>query len=86
MIVVGVLDRVPDPPAVKAHGDQTKLVSRTDHHPPVTAKRHATDSANITPHFLIELFSFGQIVESREPASRVSFVRQASDASPPSFS
>jgi hypothetical protein len=86
MIVVAVLDRVPDPPALKAHGNQTKLISRADHHPPVTTKKQITDCANIAPHLRTELFSFGQIVESREPASRVSFVRRASDASPPSFS
>jgi hypothetical protein len=86
MIVVGVLDRVPDPPAVKAHGDQTKLISRDDHHSPVAPEKQIIDCANIAPHFLMGLFSSGQIVESREPASRVTFVRRASDASPPSFS
>jgi hypothetical protein len=85
MIVVGVLDRVPDPPALKAHGDQTKLISRADHHPPVEAEKQITDCANIAPRFRSEPFSFGQIVESREPASRVAFVRRASDASPPSL-
>jgi hypothetical protein len=86
MIVVGVLDRVPDPPAVRAHGDQTQSISSVDHQPPTTAKKQVTDCANFAPHFRTELFSFGQIVESREPASRVTFVRRASDASPPSFS
>jgi hypothetical protein len=86
MIVVGVLDRVPDPPAVKAHGDQTKVTSRVDHHVPVTAKKQITDDTNFAPHFRTELFSFGQIFENSEPALRVSFVRRASDASPPSFS
>jgi hypothetical protein len=86
MIVVGSLDRVPDPPAVKAYGDQTNTISRADHHVPVTAKKHTTDCANCARHFRADLFWFGQIFESREPASRLSFVRRASDASPPSFS
>src|SRR5258708_2100416 len=36
LMIVGVsLDGLPDPPAVKPHGNQSKLVSQADHHAPV---------------------------------------------------
>lgn len=86
LIFAGSFDRVPDPPAIKSHGNQTNVISRTTQYAPVTARKHIFDCPDCTPHYRTDRFWFGQIFESREPACRPSFVRRASDVSPPLFS
>jgi len=85
IMVAGSLDRLSDPPAVKPHRSQNNLVSRLDCHLPVATKNHAPDRLTYAPHFQASLFSFGQIFESRGPSNKLTFVRHATDASPPCF-
>lgn len=86
LIVSGSLDTLPDPPAVKPQRNQNNLVSQLDYHVPVAAKNHASDRLTCAPHFQARFFSFGQISESRGPSHKLTFVRQATDTSPPCFS
>jgi hypothetical protein len=86
LVVVASLDTLPDPPAVKPQSNRNNLVSQLHHHVPVTAKNHASDCLACAPHFQVSLFSFGQIFEGRGPSYDPTFVHQATDTSPPSFS
>src|SRR5258708_16199617 len=87
LLIVGAsLDGLPDPPAVKPQGNRNTLVSQLHHHVPVTAKNHASDCLACAPHFQASLSSFGQIFEGRGPSYDPTFVRQATDTSPPCFS
>jgi hypothetical protein len=85
MIVGGSLDRVPDPPAVTSRRGQTNSISRVNDGVPLPTATHASGRPICTLHFHSNVFWFGQIFESKEPAYRPSFVRRASDASPPFF-
>jgi hypothetical protein len=85
MIAGGSLDSLPDPPAVKPQRNQNNVVSRLDCHVPVAAKQHALDCLACA-HFQAILFSFDQIFESRGPSRKLTFVRQATDTSPPGVS
>jgi hypothetical protein len=87
LLIVGAsLDRLPDPPAVKPQGNLNNLVSQLHSHVPFAAKNHASDCPASAPHFQASLFSFGQILEARGPSYDPTFVHQATDTSPPSFS
>ena len=88
MIVGGVLDRLPDPPAVKPPGCHKELFLRVDCHAPAleAAKNHTLDGLACAPGFQPSLFSLGQILESRGLSWKLDVVRQATDASPPCFS
>ena len=85
MIVGGSLDRLPDPPVVKPHGNQNNLVSRLDYHVAVVANP-ASDCPAAAPHFQDTFFSFRQILESTGSSHKLDFVRQAADTSPPYLS
>jgi hypothetical protein len=84
MIVGGSLDRLPDPPAIKPHGNRNNLVVRLDYHVAVTANP-VSDCAAAARHFL-NSFSFRQIFEDTGSSHKLDFVRQATDTSPPYFS
>jgi hypothetical protein len=86
MIVVGAVDSLPDPPAVQPQRNQNNLVSQLDYHVAVAAENHASDCLTCAPLFQASLFSFGQIFEGRGPSYDPTFVRQATDTSPPCFS
>ena len=87
LLMVGAsLDGVPDPPAVKPQRNQNNLVSLVGRHMPVAAMKHASDCLAHAPHFQPGLFSFDQIFDGRGPSYDPTFVRQATDASPPCFS
>ena len=87
LLVVGsFLDGLPDPPAVKPQSNPNNLVSPLHHHIPVTAKSHASDYLAGALHFQARFFSLGQVSESSGPSHRLTFVRQATDISPPWFS
>lgn len=86
MIVVGSLDSLPDPPAVQPQRSQNDLVSQHDCHVAVAAKNQTSDCLACAPHFQASLFSLGQIFEGRGPSYKLTFVRQATDTSPPCFS
>jgi len=83
MIAGGSLDSLPDAPAVKPQRNQNNLVSRLDCHVPVAAKQHALDCLACAIHFQASLFLFDQIFESGGPCYKLTFVRQATDTSPP---
>ena len=83
MIAGGSLDSLPDAPAVKPQRNQNNLVSRLDCHVPVAAKQHALDCLACAIHFQASLFLFDQIFESGGPCYKLTFVRQATDISPP---
>jgi len=85
MIVGGSLDRLPDPPAVKPHGNRNNLVSRLDYHVAVAANP-VSDCAAAAPHFQDRFFSFRQIFEGTVSSHKLDSVRQATDTSPPYFS
>jgi hypothetical protein len=85
MIVGASLDRLPDPPAVKPNGNQNNLVSRLDYHVAIAA-HHVLDCPAAAPNFQDRLFSFRQIFESTLSSHKLTFVRQATDTSPPYFS
>jgi len=86
MIVGASLDGLPDPPAVKPHGNLNNLVSQLYSQVLFAAKNHASDCPPSAPHFQASLFSFGQIFEGGGPSYDPAFVHQATDTSPPSFS
>jgi len=87
LLIVGAsLDRLPDPPAVKPQDNPNNLVSQLHSHVPFAAKYHASDCPASAPHFQASLFSFGRIFEGRGPFYDPTFVQQATDTSPPSFS
>jgi hypothetical protein len=86
MIVVGSVDSLPDPPAVQPQRSQNNLVSQLHYHVAVAAGNHASDCLACAPHFQASLFSFDQIFEGRGPFYKLTFVRQATDTSPPCFS
>lgn len=86
MIVVGTVDSLPDPPAVQPQRSQNNLVSQRDYHVDVAAENHASDCLTCAPLIQASLFSFGQIFEGRGPSYDPTFVRQATDTSPPCFS
>jgi hypothetical protein len=85
MIVGASLDRLPDPPAVKPHGNRNNLVSRFDYRAAVTANP-VSDCAAAAPHFQDNFFSFRQIFAGTGPSHKLDSVRQATDTSPPYFS
>jgi hypothetical protein len=84
MIVGGSLDRLPDPPAVKPHGNRNTLVARLDYQVAVAANA-VSDCAAAAPHFQ-DRFSLRQIFEGTGSSHKLDFVRQATDTSPPYFS
>jgi hypothetical protein len=87
LLIVGAsLDGLPDPPAVKPQGNLNNLVSQLHSHVPFAAKNHASDCPAYAPHLQASLFSFGQIFEDKGPSYNPTFVHQATDTSPPSFS
>jgi hypothetical protein len=86
LIVGAFLDGLPDPPAVKPQSSRNNLVCPLHHHVPVTAKSHVSDGPGRTPHLQASFFSFGQVSESGGPSHKQTFVRQATDTSPPCFS
>jgi hypothetical protein len=87
LLIVGAsLDGLPDPPAVKPRGNLNNLVSQLHSHVPFAARNHASDCPASAPHFQASLFSFGRIFEGRGPFYDPTFVQQATDTSPPSFS
>jgi hypothetical protein len=86
IIAGGTLDRLPDPPAIKPQPNQKNLVTHFADREPVAARNHASDRLTRAPHFLGSLLSFGQIFESKSPSYNLTFVRQATDTSPPCFS
>jgi hypothetical protein len=87
LLIVGAsLDGLPDPPAVKPQGNLNSLVSQLHSHVPFAANSHASDCSASAPHFQASLFSFGQIFGGRGPTYDPTFVRQATDTSPPCFS
>jgi hypothetical protein len=87
LLIVGAsLDGLPDPPAVKPQGNLNNLVSQFHSHVPFAAKNHASDCRASAPHFQASVFSFGQIFEGNGPSYDPTFVHQATDTSPPSFS
>jgi len=87
LLIVGAsLDGLPDPPAVKPQGNLNNLVSQFHSHVPFAAKDHASDCRASAPHFQASVFSFGQIFEGNGPSYDPTFVHQATDTSPPSFS
>jgi len=86
LIVGGSLDGIPDPPAVKPTGNQSKLVSQADHRAPVAANDHALDCAACGPQVQALLLLSGQFLESMGPSFNPTFVRRAADSSPPCYS
>jgi len=86
LIVGGSLDGLPDPPAVKPQGNQSKLVSQADHHAPVAENDHTLDCVACGPHVQVRLLWSGQFLESRGPSFSLTFVRRAADSSPPCYS
>jgi hypothetical protein len=86
IIVGGLLDSLPDPPAVKPQRNPNNFMSRLDYHVPVAMKHHAFDGPSYVPHFQVCLFSIDKILETRNPSRMLTFVRQATDISPPNFS
>lgn len=86
MIVVAAVDSLPDPPAVQPQRSQNNLVSQRDYHVAVAAENHASDCLTCAPLFQASLFSFLQIFEGRGSSYDPTFVRQATDTSPPCFS
>lgn len=91
MIVASSLDRLPDPPALKPQGKRNHLVVPLEHLVPVaaknpTAKNYPSHCLPCVPHLRASVFSVGRIFESSGSAYKRSFVRQATDASPPCFS
>ena len=82
LIVGGSLDGLPDPPAVKPQGNQTKLVSQADHQP-VAANDDALDCVACGPHVQAMLLLSSQFLESRGRSFKLTFVRRAADSSPP---
>jgi hypothetical protein len=83
LIVGGSLDGLPDPPAVKPQGNQSKLVSQADHHAPVAANHAALNCVACGPHVRAMLLLSSQFLESRGPSFKLTFVRRAADSSPP---
>jgi hypothetical protein len=86
LIVGGSLDGIPDPPAVKPQGNQSKLVSQADHHAPVAANDHALGCVACGPQVQAMLLLSGQFLESMGPSFNPTFVRRAADSSPPCYS
>jgi hypothetical protein len=86
LIVGGSLDGLPDPPAVKPQGIQSKLISQADHHAPVAANDHALDCVACSPHVQARRLLCGQSLESRGLSFNLTFVCRASDSSPPCYS
>ena len=85
LIVGAFLDGLPDPPAVKPQSNRNNLVCPLHHHVPVTAKSHVSDCVARDPHFQASFLLFGQVSESGGPSHKLTFVRQATDTSPPCF-
>ena len=87
LLIVGVsLDGLPDPPAVKPQGNQSKLVSHTDHHAPVAANDDALHCVACGPHVQAMLLLSSQFLESTGPSFKLTLVRRAADSSPPCYS
>jgi hypothetical protein len=83
MIVVGTLDKLPDPPALSPQGSGNTLVSQLDTKISVPVRNNNSDCLARLAHFQASLFSFGQIFESKRPSFKMNFVRRAIDSSPP---
>ena len=83
LIVGGSLDGLPDPPAVKPQGNQSKLVSQADHHAPVAANDDALNCVVCGPHVQAMLLLSSRFLESRGRSFKLTFVRRAADSSPP---
>jgi hypothetical protein len=86
LFVGGSIDTLPDPPAVKPQSLQKCLIPQLDDHVAVTAENHALDSVARPAHFQAGMFSFGQNFEGGQFSDDPTFVRQATDTSPPCFS
>jgi hypothetical protein len=85
VIVGGAIDTLPDPPAVKPQSLQKNLIPQLDDHVAVTAENQALESLACAVHIQAGTFSFGQSFEDRQVSYDLTFVRQATDTSPPFF-
>src|SRR5258708_12455086 len=73
MIVGASLDGLPDPPAVKPHGNLNDLFSQLYSQVLFAAKNHASICPPSPPHFQPSLFSFLHFSKVEEPPSTPTF-------------
>ena len=87
LLLIGCsLDAFPDPPAIKPQGNRNNVVARIHHQLPVATKYQTSDCLTGAFHIQASQFSVGQIFESNGSFYKLTFVRQATDSSPPCFS
>jgi hypothetical protein len=86
LLVGGSLDTLPDPPAIKPQGNRNNVVSQIHHQLPVATKYQTSDCLAGASHFQASQFSVRHIFEGNGPSYKLTFVRQATDTSPPRFS
>ena len=87
LLLIGCsLDTFPDPPAIKPQGNRNNVVARIHHQLPVATKYQASDCLACTSDFRTGQLSVGQIFEGNGPSYKLTFVRQATDTSPPCIS
>ena len=86
LLLIGCsLDAFPDPPAIRPQGNRNNVVSQIHHQLPVETKYQTSDCL-AGAHFQASQFSVGQIFEGNGPSYKLTFVRQATDTSPPCIS
>jgi hypothetical protein len=86
MILCSSVDTLPDPPALKPQKNQSSLICPLDHHVVTPTDNHALSCRACIPRFPARSFSFDQPFTKVGPSHDRSFVRQATDGSPPRFS
>ena len=87
MILCSSVDTLPDPPALKPQKNLSSLVCPLDHRVVAPADNHALDCRATIPSFQARASSSFEKILTKVGASYArSFVRQATDSSPPRFS
>jgi hypothetical protein len=86
MILCSSVDTLPDPPALKPPKNQSSLICQLEHHVVTPAGNHALSCRPWIFRFQARSSSFEQSFRKVGPSYGRSFVRQATDSSPPRFS
>ena len=83
LLFIATIDTIPDPPALGPQGGQQSLISHLSHHAPTPPLRTPVGLSSGADRFLATRFWSGPPLENQRRPVSSSFVRHASDPSPP---
>jgi len=86
VVLAASVDTLPDPPALKPFRSEAKASCLDPHFDGYCKEDGKCTGVAFTAAYVVQWFDFGYVFESANPTRGTSWVRQASDSSPPNFS